>query len=118
MTTETLGYSESAGSPGAPYQRCTAWNAGFLRRSRSTSPKAQLAISQPPVCHSSVNEKTTVPAAPISSAVRTCHDSVEAWTTSPSRIESIPNSVRTSGRSPARVCSRERYFRNSGSECR
>src|ERR1700687_5086890 len=48
ITTETLGYSASAGSPGAAYQRCTAWKAGLRRRSRSTRPTAQFAMSQPP----------------------------------------------------------------------
>ena len=106
MTTETFGYSGRAGNPSDAYQRFTARKAGFRLRSRSTTPKAQSRTSCPPVNHSSVNENTHVPAAPISSAVRTCHDRVAACASSPSRMESMPNSVSTSGRFPASACSR------------
>ncbi len=65
-TTETFGYSGRAGNPSDAYQRFTARKAGFRLRSRSTRPKAQSRTSCPPVNHSSVNENTHVPAAPIS----------------------------------------------------
>ena len=107
-TTETRGETSSRGGNDAPYCPCTDQNAGFRSRRASTSPKAQSLISEPPVNHSSVHEKTNVPATPDSNAARIIHASMSPCPWAPSRIESTPNSVSTSGLSSDRFCRRER----------
>ena len=49
-----------------------------------------------------------VPATPPSKAARICQERMAACRSAPSRIESMPNSVSTSGLSSARFCSRAR----------
>jgi hypothetical protein len=86
----------------------TAARAGFGHRSAVTSPKAQSAICEPPVNQSSVHEKTNEPAAPDSNPARIIQPSSSACAAVPSRTESTPNSVSTSGLSSAMFWRRER----------
>ena len=91
------------------YAGWTARSAGFGLRSRSVSPKSQSSMSCPPRCHSSVHEKTNVPAQPARTRCDSCQSRLSACSTTPLRRLSRPTSARSSGRSPARFCSRARY---------
>ena len=108
MTTDTLGARSSRGGNGAVYCAWMARYEGLMPRFASTRPNAQSAICAPPVNQSSVHEKTKHPAAPDSKPARTIIVTSSAWCSSPSRMESAPNSVRTSGLSSAMFCSRLR----------
>ena len=108
MTTETRGQARAGANGTSAKAWRTARSAGLGRRFRRVRPKAQSSTSAPARYHSSVQAYTNAPAHPAANALRTCQSSVRAWTGSPFRRLSSPISLITSGRSPARVCSRAR----------
>src|SRR6059058_3370342 len=107
-TTEILGQFVLGGNGDSSEARLTARRAGFGVRSRVVSPNLQSSTRYFPWYHSSVQAKTMTPQQPCLKTDRTCHSKVLACFSSPLRRLSSPISLRSTGRSSLRLCSRER----------
>src|SRR6266568_3782304 len=96
-TTEIVGSGGAIVSGAWANASLTARRAGFGLRIMSVMPNFQFSTSAPPVCHSSVHEKTNAPAQPPENEALICQFSALDCASGPFLKLSRPISAMTSG---------------------